>query len=717
MNRRPFHCLARLLIAAAFLVSSLAPAYADINMETADHDVAQSIMNARLAMRDVAECNLEMLARIDGILAREQNNLMRLQGWVFSKLQQMAEQLNNIFSDMENMMQKPMGNERVALETLKSGLSATGLIPGFGAIAYGASLGIQAGEMYAQWHNSSQAAGIADGIKKNAQKQVEAFQGAVDLYNQIVQALPEIAQNRAKIQQLMATYEERCLKKPKPGGGPQQHGMIPSPAGTAPSGIENAVDTALVGLNDCDLPKLVAANAFLTAQIDNLFNQQQKLFGDLLKKSFELNNALSQLEKGLPQPPNLGWEGIKAGLGSVGLSSNAAVGMGSFGVGLGTQIADMQDSLNGLKASEALKGPARQKMQELQELVRKHEEILNTLIRVRKEQERIQKLIETWEERCNKQKDNAIGALPDNAMTTSSSASSSGANILIASDGTTWCTYGYGSPTAVPVKPTGGGTLPPSAGSSGGTAIPAGIPSGTTPGGSSAPTPQPTGSTPEDKPQPTVSSSGGTFIPLGPTVTPTPTGSTPKPQPAESGPRLTVKARQSVLDAGGGTQQAVAGQQIKLFADSTVAQALPNTKGAKKNDADFDQEPMQCTTGKDGTCNIPLPSGTFTGTAPNMEANVDVGKQASVNVQAEKSAIPDNLKPYITNAQWVNGKTYVTLTYPAGMDKQVKAQLKGAPGINQVETNYCRDKQPGPVRFRPFAGGIPSQTVELKEAL
>ncbi len=720
-------------IIMAFICLPISPAHADISLAKADRDVSKSVLNARLAMRDIAKCNLYQLGRVDGLLAKEQNNLMRYQGWVFSKLQEMGEQLHNIMSDMENLMQQPSGNDRVALETMKSTLSAAGLVPGFGAIAYGASLTVQLGETYAQWHNSSQAAGIAEGIKESARQQVEAFQAAVDIYNDIVAGLAEIAGYRARIQQLMDTYEERCLKK-KPGAEDSTHNFIPSPAGTSPSAIETAVHVAISDLDDCDLPKLIALNKFLTAQINNLFEQQKQVFEDLLKKSFELNDALSQLEKGLPQPPNLGWEAVKAGIGAAGLPGGAAGGA-SFAGSLGSQVADMQLSLDSLQASEALKGPVRQKMRELQELISKHEQIMSVLKRIREQQARILKLIETWEVRCTKQKaDENIGYIP----------SPTGTGLLIATDGTKWCTYSYGSPTAVPVTPIGGGTYipanPPGSAPPGVPTAPPGTP--TTGTGISTPTSTPTpvtGSSPNSGGTPTGSGSGSApvsgptttatgippvvVIPLGPTSTakpPTegePPNETETPQPPTI---LIIKAKESVINGGTTTQTAAVGQQMKLFADSTVAQALPGTPGAKKNDADHNQEPLQCTTGKDGQCQILIPTGTFIGAAPNFEANVNVSQQTSINAKVNSpSAIPSGLKPYISDQQIVNGQQYVTLTYPAGMDKPIKFQLASAHGIQNIVINFCRDKQPGPESFLPLyqpQNGVSGQRIQLSEA-
>lgn len=210
-------------------------------------------------------------------------------------------------------------------------------------------------------------------------------------------------------------------------------------------------------------------------------------------------------------------------------------------------------------------------------------------------------------------------------------------------------------------------------------------------------------------------------IPLGPTSTnkPPAAGEDPRnadqPQPPTI---LIIKAKESVINNGTTTQTAVVGQQMKLFADSTVAQALPNTSGARKNDADHDQEPLQCTTGKNGQCQILLPTGTFVGAAPNFEASVNVAQQTSVNVKVDNStAIPSSLHTHISDQQIINGQRYITLTYPTGKDKSVRLQLAGVNGVQSIVINFCRDKQPesAPVSLLLGNQGIASQTVYLNE--
>ena len=100
---------------------------------------------------------------------------------------------------------------------------------------------------------------------------------------------------------------------------------------------------------------------------------------------------------------------------------------------------------------------------------------------------------------------------------------------------------------------------------------------------------------------------------------------------------LIVQARQSASQPGAG--RAVAGQQIKLFAPATLAPALPGAKGAVKDDAGFDQDPMQCTTGQDGACAIALPREQFPVSA-TYEADADVTGQAGVNVRPGPVAGP-----------------------------------------------------------------------------
>lgn len=100
---------------------------------------------------------------------------------------------------------------------------------------------------------------------------------------------------------------------------------------------------------------------------------------------------------------------------------------------------------------------------------------------------------------------------------------------------------------------------------------------------------------------------------------------------------LIVNARQSGPQPGAG--EAVAGQAIRLFTPATVAQALPGAPGAVKNDAGFDQDPMQCTTGQDGACAIALPVDQFPVSA-TYEADADVTGQAGVNAWPGPAAGP-----------------------------------------------------------------------------
>ena len=106
---------------------------------------------------------------------------------------------------------------------------------------------------------------------------------------------------------------------------------------------------------------------------------------------------------------------------------------------------------------------------------------------------------------------------------------------------------------------------------------------------------------------------------------------------AAANPELIVQARQSASQPGAG--RAAAGQQIKLFAPATLAPALPGAKGAVKDDAGFDQDPMQCTAGQDGTCAIALPREQFP-VAATYEADAGMTGQASVNARPGSAASP-----------------------------------------------------------------------------
>lgn len=709
--------------AAQAEVAGPAPNTAEpISLSKADRDVARSILNVRLAMGDVAECNLYMLGLISQLLSREANNLMNYQGWVFNRLNAMAQQLHNIFSDMERLMPEAEGPERAAMEGMKAALSTAGLIPipPMNVISFGASLTIQLGEAYAAWHNSDQAAGIAEGIKENARQQVEAFQGAVRIYNDIVQGLAEISRYQARIQGVLDTYEERCLNRQ-----PIERDLnyVPSPVGTPHDLMEGAVNNAVQDLDDCDLARLVALNKFLTAQIDSLFGQLSRLFELLLLQSNQLNTVMGNLEQGLPQAPNLGWEGLKVGLGAMGLRGPLLQSTTSLSASLHAQVLDGLRGLDAVSTADALKRPVKAKMEELKQTLETHEAVLGTLNRVRTHQQRIQRLIETWEDRCYRPRDGAIGALPqDNA-----------GRVQVAHDSPVWCTYTPGQPTSVPLESDGPRRTP----------VPIG---GSVPRESDDPRDTP-GSCEQELEQlrrykerfgaELEQEANDLSSPLrafqaahdlnevneriaelealcGQGSTP---GETPPEQAVPTRPPVTtvpgtpevptvtiyVKAKAVVLAGDTGQSQSMAGQQVKLFAAAVITPALPGS-GVPKPQTDHAQSPIQGTTDGNGNLIFSVPAAALglqaapgtpayqvgMNTTPQSSCNVQV---AGSDVQTATGNVPKAAQCYLTDATPINNSVFLTFMYPASMEGLMNRILVRIPGVVNIEVNFCRDKQ------------------------
>jgi hypothetical protein len=182
-------------------------------LDQVDQDVAKILLEARLAMQDLAECNLQMLARLSRLMSRNLGYLARYQQWTFKMLQRMALQLNNILRDLGDLL--PEG-PNPALEGLKAGLAATGLVPGVGAASFTAGLIVQGVEGWANARNAAQAAGIAKDILARADAQVNAFNDVVKINNDIAGAYRELERYQRRIQDLIETYEERCLKTSTP---------------------------------------------------------------------------------------------------------------------------------------------------------------------------------------------------------------------------------------------------------------------------------------------------------------------------------------------------------------------------------------------------------------------------------------------------------------------------------------------------------------------
>ena len=179
-------------------------------------------------------------------------------------------------------------------------------------------------------------------------------------------------------------------------------------------------------------------------------------------------------------------------------------------------------------------------------------------------------------------------------------------------------------------------------------------------------------------------------------------------------PRVTIfiKAKASVLQGGQPVQQAMAGQQVKLFAPATADVALPGP-GAARSQADFDQDPIQGMTDSNGDARFSLPAAQVApslanaapalnalGFNPTFEISVDTTQQGSQNIQlaganaqAALALLPDALKPFVSDATGIADSVFVTVTYPTTQEARIQQLIATIPGIITVEINFCRDKQ------------------------
>ena len=162
--------------------------------------------------------------------------------------------------------------------------------------------------------------------------------------------------------------------------------------------------------------------------------------------------------------------------------------------------------------------------------------------------------------------------------------------------------------------------------------------------------------------------------------------------PRDAPVTIYVKAKASAVSSGSAAQ-ATAGQQIKLFADSTTNVALPGN-GVDKPQTDHDEEPIQGTTDSKGNLALTVPASAI-GAKPgasgqSFEVNVDTTAQTSL-VATPTAALPAGLKKFVSDAISVGGQQFTVLTLPKSQEKTVTAALDSA-GI-QWEINYCREKQ------------------------
>src|SRR5690606_21674698 len=175
---------------------------------------------------------------------------------------------------------------------------------------------------------------------------------------------------------------------------------------------------------------------------------------------------------------------------------------------------------------------------------------------------------------------------------------------------------------------------------------------------------------------------------------------------------LVVKAT-SAAQAGGEVQQAVAGQQVKLFAPSQIPDmiALP-LAGAAKPQTDASAEPLTCVTGADGECTIDIPpcelgqceDGVPNGVipAPGLELEVSAEEAKGYNVRADGgNRLGFGLDRFTIGSMAApGGSTWVTVL-ATGADivalQSGIGELQGqvgviGTGIQAIEENLCRTK-------------------------
>ena len=321
----------------------------------------------------------------------------------------------------------------------------------------------------------------------------------------------------------------------------------------------------------------------------------------------------------------------------------------------------------------------------------------------------------------------------------------------VATDSTTWCTYGGGTQT----RPPGGddprdGPPPTTTPSPSPSPSPAPSPSPSpspspTPG--STPSPPPSGGDPKDVPVPTGGDPRDKDVPKPPA----PPGDDPRDKPTDGDPRdkepgddprdeprtpemstFIVKAKTSLLRTPTGTTtggEPVAGQQVKLFAPSTDV-PLPTADGSgPRRDEDFSKDPIQCTTDASGTCSLDVPAAEMnqpTGSPGGRELPVtaDANKGITVETPAgsdppstSNGGVPEGAK--VEGSFTLGEKTYYRMGF--GIDAFDRFKLKGTYSLPWQE-DYCRDKQPGlpdgsvPLTEAPGAGALRGERLSLPPA-
>ena len=292
-------------------------------------------------------------------------------------------------------------------------------------------------------------------------------------------------------------------------------------------------------------------------------------------------------------------------------------------------------------------------------------------------------------------------------------------------DSDTWCQFGTTDPGGI--KDPGGDDPRDGPGDDPAGDDPRDGP-GDTPGDD--PRDEPTGDDPRDEPVPTGDDprdgtpQGGPGsgikipVPTGDDPRDEPTGDDPRDGPDDDDPRdqptvpLVVKAT-SAAQIGGGVQQAVGQQQVKLFAPSQQLANidLPLT-GAAKPQVDASSDPLMCTTGADGQCKIDLPAcqvgeckdGVPVDAIPasGLEIEVASAQANSYNILVGAGQpLPGPISRFVIGRQpaaaGLTGSTaaeWVTVL-ATGADIGALDQLIGQIGaqVFKIEENICRIKE------------------------
>jgi subtilisin family serine protease len=144
--------------------------------------------------------------------------------------------------------------------------------------------------------------------------------------------------------------------------------------------------------------------------------------------------------------------------------------------------------------------------------------------------------------------------------------------------------------------------------------------------------------------------------------------------------------------------------------------ALPSDGGAKPQ-ADFDGDPVTCTTGTDGTCTVQVDPCDFgdCGYVPAAGAPapvVNLFTSASVSFVLEMKngqEVSSLLQPYVVGEVNIDGVKHVIVMAADGDGDLLEGLLAYQDaGVANVEVNICRDKQPGPPPPDPLMQGAGS---------